>query len=174
LEKWIKIPNSFLSKQDRLSITVYGPYGRSLNKIRKICHYLSTCHGFSNSLPVIDRGGFRRQRRGEKDQVYEMRKSYYFLEVSDVNIFVYYCNEYFQSVDFELKHLLDNLSYKIPSSIVFRDSSCNMGRLFEGEIILAKIKSQNFNGRSKNAQREISDVANGYCMNILKRDFYLI
>jgi hypothetical protein len=174
LQDWIDLPASFLSKRDRFMVTIYGPYGKWLSKLRKICEYLRQVHGFQDCLPVIDRHGFRKQRRGEKSQVYDMKRSYYFLDVSHANLFVFYCNAYNQSVDFELKQVLDKLPDKIRSSIILRDSSCEMGKIFEGEIINAKIKSDCFNGLSQNPEREISDIANAYCLNILKRDFYLL
>jgi len=174
LQNWVDLPTSFLSKKDELVVTIYGPYGKWLEKIRKICEYLRKTYGFHDSLPVIDRQGFRKKYNGEKDQLYDMRRSYHFLEVSHVNLFVFYCKAFNQSVDFELKQLFDKLPNKIQSSIVLRDSSCNMGKIFEGEIINAKIKSESFDGQSRDPQREVSDIANAYCLNILKRDFYSI
>jgi hypothetical protein len=103
-----------------------------------------------------------------------MHKSYYFLGVSHVNVFVFYCKAYNQSVDFELKHLLDKLPDKIDSGLVLTDLSCEMGGVFQGEVRNSKIKSECFNGRSRNADKDICELANAYSLNILMRDFDLI
>lgn len=171
----MKLPaDSILTKREKLIVTIYGPYGEWLPKLRRISKYLRESHGFLDCLPVVDRSGFRKRLEFEKVAVYIRNKSYYFLEISHVNVFIFYCGAFTSSVDFELKHEIDNLPQKIESSIVLTDSNCKMGKVFQGDVNVAKIKSEPFDGQSRNPEKEISDIANAYCLNILKRDFHLI
>jgi hypothetical protein len=175
LQPWVTIPTpSFLEKQSRLKVTLYGPYGLHTQRLKKITRSLRDKYKFSNTYLVLERHDFRKPLKNELDPLYLRNKSYHYLEFSDVNIFVYYCNAYNDSVDFEFKHVCDKLRWKIPCCTVIRDKSCEMAMLLKGEIIHSKVRVDYFDGDKPICDYEITKIAVAKCLNFLKTKFYMI
>jgi hypothetical protein len=90
LQPWVNVPSpSFLEKQNKLKITIYGPYGNFEVRLRGIAQELREKYKFMDTYLVKDRQSYRQQKQGEDQDMYLLDKSFYYLKISDVNLFIY-------------------------------------------------------------------------------------
>jgi hypothetical protein len=174
LQPWLNNLPSSLDKQGHLKDTVYGPYGVFTRRLKEITRSLREKYKFSNAYLVMERYDFRKSFRDESRPLYLRNKSYHYLAWSDVNIFLYYCNAYNDSVDFEFKHVCDKLRWKISSCAVIRDRSCEMAMLLKGEIVHSKVLVDYFDGSKLDCDNEVTKITAARCFNFLKTKFYTI
>ncbi len=174
LQPWFKSPRvSIFDKSNLLRITIYGPYsGNYTNRLEHIASSLRK--EFSDSYLVKDRGGFRHQHSNESNDEYFTNKSYYYLEHSHVNIFVLYCRAHGEGVAMELQYTCQTLRSKIPCCAVIKDVSCKMSSMIEGQIRIAKVLVDEFDGNKDDCDDQIIDFMLARCVNFLTAKFYLI
>jgi hypothetical protein len=173
LNTWLKLRPSFLDRSNRLKVTIFGPYGEYLPRLKKITKFLREKHGFSNTFLVLERN-FKPKLTNETRNVYLKNKSYHYLETSHVNIFVFYCYAYNESPSIELKHVCDKLPKKIECCAVIKDKSCKMSPLLGGEIdealgLVSRVEE--FYSSRPSSDEYIIELVKAKCINFLKVKF---
>lgn len=175
MQPWFNRPSqSILDKQSRLKVTIYGPYGQYAPRLESIAYRLRQNHGFTDTCLVKNRNDFRKKFSSETDSVFSTMKSYHYLSISNVNIFVFYCGSHGESAAMELQYICQKLRAKIPCCSVIKDTSCKMPGLLTGQIEITKLLSDEFNGRNKNCDDEIVKIAAARCMEFLTTKFHQI
>lgn len=123
---------------------------------------------------MSERKDFRPQLPNETRNTYFKKRSYHYLETSNVNIFVYYCNAHNESPSIELKHVCDTLAKKIECCAVIKDKSCKMSPLLAGEIDEAPglvSRVEEFDSSRPNCDECVIELVNAKCINFLKVKF---
>jgi len=172
LQPWVKIPSpSYLEKERRLKITIYGPYGDYEERLRNIAQRLRERYFFEDTYLVKDRPSHRPQNKDEDLDIFLTDKSYYYLRKSDVNLFIFYCGAYNSGVIVELKEVCDNIKWKLSCCAIFLDKNCNLGPLLNGQIKTSGILVDRFNGKAHNCDNLILQFAFARCNVFLKTKF---
>jgi hypothetical protein len=103
--------------------------------------------------------------------VYLMEKSFHYLRVSDVNIFIFYCDAHNEGVVIELKELCNNVSWKCMCSAIILDKTCDMSTLLNAQIKVSGMLVDTFNGKDRYCDKEILGFAFAKCNLFLKSKF---
>lgn len=172
MQPWVKIPSPlYLEKQKKLKISIYGPYGSFEQRLRTIAQQLRDRYNFTDTFVVKDRLAYRQRNQDEDTDVYLMDKSFYYLEKSHVNLFIFYCWAYNDSAVIELKEVCDNIKWKQPCCAILLDKGCNLATLLNGMIKTSGILVEEFNGKDPNCDNQILQFAKAKCNIFLKTKF---
>jgi hypothetical protein len=172
-QPWLKVPpSSVFDKRSRIKITLYGQYGIFEARLNELAARLRHEHYFSDTYLVGERDDFRKQNFDETIEEYNTRKSYYYLKVSNVNLFIFYCGEYGASAAMELKHICDRLKFKIPCCCVLKDTGCKMPTILLGQARMAKIFVEEFDGYNKRCDDIVLEILAARCTEFLVTKFH--
>lgn len=147
MDTWVKRPARELDERKKdLIVTIYGPYGPFKSRLKTIATALRR-KGFLDTFTVIDRKkpDIEHDYTGAKSQkdrtdIELTDKSYYYVENSHVNVFIYYVKGYHDSQSFEIKHMTNFAKNKIKCSIAFMsESTKTTATLARGEMIKSNI-----------------------------------
>ena len=130
--------SEYIHKRKKIMITLYGPYGDFKLDLEQICQILRDKYGYNNCKLVSEREMEYISLEKDKD-ILNRDRSFYFLEVSHVIIFVFFCDKkeinkisHGESPSSELTHLLDLLKHKKKCCFVFKEKGCEMGSIWFG------------------------------------------
>jgi hypothetical protein len=172
LQPWFKGHDlSILDKRPHLKVTIYGPYGDFTRRLDWVAQKLRD-HEFADTFLVKDRRDFRSKHPTEGHAEYFTQKSYYYLNNSDVNIFIFYCGPHAESAAMELQYICQKLRNKISCCAVMKDTACKMAMLLKGQIDITKISVDKFDGRNKNCDEDIARLVEARCYDFLKTKCY--
>jgi hypothetical protein len=175
LQPWFKTtPNSVLDKQSLLIVTIYGPYGSHTKTLQRIARLIRQKYNFKNTYIVKDRKDFRKRLLNETVVVYFTKKSYYYLQHSHVNIFIFYCGPHAESASMELQFTCQNLRRKIPCCAVMKDTQCNMATILEGQMRITKFRSDEFDSHTESCDNDITKLVAARCMEFLIEKYQLL
>ena len=160
--------NNINNFTNRFKITIFGPYDIYRQRLNEIARYIRDL-GFSDTKLVSERKEFRERDKKEESSIYIMKKSYYFVEKSNMNIFIFYYNAYNDSMILELKEMCDKCRNKIPCSLIIipntKEKNTNISRVLKGQILSSKIATVEYSASQKDqlVDEFIKNQCRGYC-----------
>lgn len=155
--------------KDRIKIVIFGPYDPYKVKSRLVG--LKECLievGYSECKIVEDIDQPRR-RQGENLSEYIVRKSYRWIELADVRVFLFLKGGKNEGVTMELKHMLDHFRDKAELSVVCVEKG-KTSQLIAGEI---RLHGRLFRINFKNMD-DLKEKLIGMLLNFSKQLYYEI
>lgn len=162
MARWLKPPeDDILLAKARLKVTLYGSYDNTaLHRLR----ILQRCLAFEGyRAELVKDKTYPSQTALEDEHVYNLRKSKYWLQKSDVNLMIFFSSVSNDSVIIELAALCTEFRDKVLDSGVFFHVNFNLRSLVEGTMKVSKIYHDWFR-----KDTTLCVQASWRCLNILK------
>jgi hypothetical protein len=170
----------YVQKRTKIMITLYGPYGDFKSDLEQICKILRDKYGYDNCKLVSERETeYLSVKDKEKDKdILNRNRSFYFLEVSHVIIFVFFCDKkelnkisHSESPSSELTYLLDLLKHKMKCYFIFKEKGCEMSSVWFGH---AKGEGLKYEETTFKNNEEIAKMIKAKCTIFLEEKYHEI